>query len=253
MAPHLPIALLASPARESVSDSRAGLVLRDVVKSWRSGDPAAPEVRPALRGVSLEVQRGERVVLVSVPRAGATTLLLVAAGLAAPDAGEVHRASSLRSGGVRFVPTHPALPGSWTPRDVLTAAAPAPWPVAMRRAAIGRALAAAGLSPVADVPLRNLTPRAAWQTALAAARLAAPLLLLVDRPPDAAASVAAVAELDRQVAAVAEAPEAAAVVLVLPPGSPLPRRARVAHLVNGRLHDMARVAGTFVESASGAS
>jgi ABC-type branched-subunit amino acid transport system ATPase component len=47
-----------------------------------------------LRGVDLQVRRGEMVAIVAPPGAGLTTLLLCAAGLLRPDAGSVHWGSA---------------------------------------------------------------------------------------------------------------------------------------------------------------
>lgn len=61
------------------------LVARDLRRSFRIG-PRRIEV---LRGVSLEVQRGECVFLCGASGAGKTTLLYTLAGLERPEAGEV--------------------------------------------------------------------------------------------------------------------------------------------------------------------
>lgn len=61
------------------------LELRDVVKHYRSGE----ETVRAADGVSLQVRASEIVALYGPSGSGKTTLLLLAAGLLAPDRGEV--------------------------------------------------------------------------------------------------------------------------------------------------------------------
>jgi ATP-binding cassette subfamily B protein len=75
---------LPRPAEESLGKPEAGLELRvtGVRYSYEQGEPA-------LDGVDLTVAPGERVALVGATGAGKSTLAKVAAGLLAPDAGEV--------------------------------------------------------------------------------------------------------------------------------------------------------------------
>jgi phosphonate transport system ATP-binding protein len=91
-----------------VSDAPAAVRMEGV---W-AGYPAGP---PALRGVSLEVARGERRVVVGPSGSGKSTLLKVLAGLIRPSAGQVRvmgaRAGEHRRGAaqVGYVPQNVGL------------------------------------------------------------------------------------------------------------------------------------------------
>ena len=232
------------------AEPRELLALRDVVKSWRSGSPLAPVVRSVLRGVSLSIAEGEVLALFADAEGGATTLLLIAAGLASPDSGRVHRANSIRGGGVLLVPTYPSLPPAWTPRDVVSASIPEDWPSTSAASAISRALSAHGLTSIADIPLRRLSAAAPWRAALAAANLAAPSLLLVDRAPadETAASHA------QPAAAVAEiSPAASACIRILRLGEAAPAGARPARLEQGRVTGLSSLPCVLGNAAPGAA
>lgn len=213
------------------------VVLKDVVKCWRSGDPGNPVTRPVLQGVSLTLSNGETLAILADRGSGATTLLLAIAGLARPDSGEVRwRNSAHDRQRMLLVPTESVLPPAWTPRDAISAAVPPEWPVSVAAAAITRALNLQGLTPMADTPLRRLPSAAAWRAALAAARLAAPRVLLVDREPDDAIAVG-LAPAALAVAERAPAPGGAS-LLVLRPGALAPHGAHTVSLRNGRLHGL---------------
>src|SRR5262245_7608131 len=63
----------------------AALQCRDVVKSFHLG----PETLPVLRGVDLEVARGDRIAILGRSGSGKSTLLHILGGLADPDSGAV--------------------------------------------------------------------------------------------------------------------------------------------------------------------
>ena len=63
----------------------ATLACRRVVKSFHLG----PETLPVLRGVDLEVARGDRIAILGRSGSGKSTLLHILGGLADPDSGDV--------------------------------------------------------------------------------------------------------------------------------------------------------------------
>ena len=72
-----------------------------------------------LRGVSFDVQAGERVALLGPNGAGKTTLLRILTGALEPDEGEVILAAGKRVGLISQIPVYPA---GYTVEDVLRSA-----------------------------------------------------------------------------------------------------------------------------------
>src|SRR3982751_4484170 len=72
------------------------LALHGVVKLLRVGVPGCCATLRVLAGVDLVVLRGERVVVVGPRGSGKSTLVLVAAGVLRPDAGQVWCAPGVR-------------------------------------------------------------------------------------------------------------------------------------------------------------
>jgi ABC-2 type transport system ATP-binding protein len=68
----------------------AALVVNGLTKTFRSGSNSRAMAVHALRGVNLEIQRGEIVGLVGPARAGKSTFLLCAAGLLSGESGTVN-------------------------------------------------------------------------------------------------------------------------------------------------------------------
>lgn len=142
----------------------------------------APAARPALRDVELAIGRGERIGLCGPSGAGKSSLLLVAAGLLAPTAGEVVLEVGLRIGLCLQEPE--AALFARTVRDEL-AFAPQKlgWGREKTAAAVERCLALTGLSAemAAMDPLR-LPPAARRLVSLGAVLAGEPPLLLLDEP-----------------------------------------------------------------------
>lgn len=165
------------------------LRLSDIHKRYRVGIAGCQASVSALRGISLEVERGEIVVIAGASGSGKSTLLLCSAGLLRPDRGRVQwfgqrRAVTGRPAGVlyRSVPTHYGClhvlesllhvtqrNGATVPND--------------REAR--RALDAVGLAAVAKRRVTALTPAELRRLALAEAMLVAPRLALLDEPATA--------------------------------------------------------------------
>jgi hypothetical protein len=74
------------------------LHLRGVVKVLRAGLAGCSASARVLAGVDLSIRRGERVTIVDAPPDAGTLLLLIAAGLVRPDAGDAWCAPGARLG-----------------------------------------------------------------------------------------------------------------------------------------------------------
>jgi ABC-type multidrug transport system ATPase subunit len=101
------------------------LSVRSVRKSFLFGHRHAPQRRDALRGVDLDVERGEIVAIVGDKGCGKTTLLLCAAGLLRPDSGSIYWYGNRFPGGgchpdLVYVPPVPTYYPFLTIRDVLS-------------------------------------------------------------------------------------------------------------------------------------
>ncbi len=163
------------------------LTLERICKRYRRG---RREVT-ALDDVSLTVAPGELVAIWGVPRSGRTTLLRIAAGLEAPDAGTVRfGGEELAAGhadglpvGIGYVEVGLANVGGESILDhvamPLLARGTAP-EVARARALLQ--LERVGAAACAQLQPRELDPTERVRVALAQALVSAPKLLLVDDP-----------------------------------------------------------------------
>lgn len=133
----------------------------------------------ALCGVSLALGPGELVAVVGPSGCGKSTLLRIAAGLAAPSAGEVVRTAS----SVGFVFQDPTLlPWRTVRGNVELAGELSGLPRAQRRARAAEAIEAVGLAEFARHRPRTLSGGMRMRASLARALTLRPDLFLLDEP-----------------------------------------------------------------------
>ena len=101
------------------------LSIRSLRKSFLFGHRQAPQRRDALRGVDLDVEKGEVVGIVGDKCCGKTTLLLCAAGLLRSDSGSIHWYGKRfteggRLPGLVYLPPVPSYYPFLSVRDVLS-------------------------------------------------------------------------------------------------------------------------------------
>jgi len=214
------------------------LELRDVGKTYRGARAVE-----ALRGIALAVGPGAFVALQGPSGCGKTTLLLVAGGLLAPDAGRVtwdgedvyarspDARARLRAAAVGFVFQQFHLVPYLTAREnVLAPVLAAPLPDAGARA--DALLSRFGLADRAGHVPAALSTGERQRTALARALLRRPRLVLADEPTGNLDAASAAVVLD----ALAEfAREGGAVLLVTHDAAVAGRASRVIRMAGGRL------------------
>ena len=147
----------------------------------------------ALRGVSLQIQPGDRVALVGANGSGKTTLLRVLNGLLAPSSGIRQQAAPAAAGGsggiggtsrlvTAMVFQRPFLLHCSVRRNLQLALWLARVPAAQRSARLHSALDWVGLLGLADRPARALSGGQQQRLALARAWAVQPDILFLDEP-----------------------------------------------------------------------
>jgi putative ABC transport system ATP-binding protein len=165
------------------------LELRDVFHIYRSG----PVETVALRGLDLRIEPEELVAVFGPSGSGKSTMLQLAAGLDQPSAGEV------RALGQSLTRLNEGELAAYRARDVavvfqsdnllpwLSARANVELSLALSgaegdRARVERALEAFGLGPRSDIQAGSLSGGEQQRTAIAAAAIRRPRLVLADEP-----------------------------------------------------------------------
>jgi putative ABC transport system ATP-binding protein len=166
------------------------LIIRDLCKSYGGARP-----RELLRGVSLEVRRGEYVAIVGESGVGKSTLLNLVAGLDAPDHGSVvldgrdiaslddTARTLLRRSSIGFVfQAFHLLPHLTVAQNVALPLSLNGMDPAQARSRLQEMLAAVGLAAAAGAYPRELSGGEMQRAAIARALVHRPLLLLADEP-----------------------------------------------------------------------
>jgi heme exporter protein A len=159
---------------------KAALELREVSRFF--GD------LPALKGISLQIQPGDSVLLYGPNGAGKTTLLRVLATLLRPtegevffDGGEVHQNPGPAKAAIGFASHATFLYGELTARENLKFMGTL-FGLSRLKVRIEDALELFGLGERADVPVRELSRGLQQRVSLARALLHDPQFLLLDEP-----------------------------------------------------------------------
>ncbi len=166
------------------------LSIRGLARSYGGARP-----RAVLRGVGLEVTRGEYVAIVGESGSGKSTLVNLIAGLDVPDAGNVTLDGTdlatlddagrtrLRRDRIGFVfQAFHLLPHLTVAQNVALPLALAGTPPGRAATRVGEILAAVALSDAAQVYPRELSGGEMQRVAIARALVHRPLLLLADEP-----------------------------------------------------------------------
>jgi ABC-2 type transport system ATP-binding protein len=165
----------------------SALRVRGLHKAYKVGH-IRQQSRPALRGLDLDVARGEVFGYLGPNGSGKTTTLKVIMGLVFPDAGEVevlgHPLSDPRwRHRVGYMPEHPYLYDYLTPREYLDYVGRLfGLPRAERRRRADALLERVGLSHAADLAMRRFSKGMVQRAGLAQALLNDPEMVFLDEP-----------------------------------------------------------------------
>jgi len=200
-----PMTLPAPPTRSEATHEAVVLTGHELVKSYGSS--------PALRGVSVELRRGEILAVTGPSGSGKSTLLLCLAGVLRPDCGEVHfgakridglgetARSALRRSEFGVLFQFGQLVAEMTAAE--NVALPLLLGGARRRPAQATALqclARFGVEELADQHPREMSGGQSQRVAVARALVTEPAVLFADEPTgalDTLAGEAVMAELTR--------------------------------------------------------
>jgi tungstate transport system ATP-binding protein len=138
----------------------------------------------ALRQVTLQIHRGDRIALVGANGSGKTTLLRLLNGLLAPSSGarELSTPAGRRAPVTAMLFQRPFLLSFSVRRNLSLALWLAGVPAAERAARVQGALARVGLQAMADKPARSLSGGQQQRLALARAWAVRPDILFLDEP-----------------------------------------------------------------------
>jgi ABC-2 type transport system ATP-binding protein len=172
-----------------VSSAAAGsaLHLRGLTKAYPVGH-IRRKPRPALRGLDLDVDRGEVFGYLGPNGSGKTTTLKLVMGLVFPDAGEAQVLGFKHSDRrwrqqVGYLPEHPYLYDYLTPREYLDYAGRLfGMPAAVRRKRADELLERVGLSHARDVPVRRFSKGMVQRAGVAQALVNDPEMVFLDEP-----------------------------------------------------------------------
>ena len=161
--------------------------VRDIAKSFRTGH-LRPVYRPALRGLSFSIARGEIFGYLGPNGSGKTTTLKILFGLLFPDRGSAtilghplgSRAWRYKAG---YQPEHPYFYDYLTATEYLDYAGRLfGMGTTERKGRIADLLRLVSLEPVADVPLRRFSKGMIQRIGLAQALINDPELVFLDEP-----------------------------------------------------------------------